>query len=322
MLVRCIVGLAVPAVLLGAPASAPAQVALADGCFTLGAGAGGPLFFKPTGEGTYLLHDRDGLLVRVRGGAVAHAGGPETAGPDAEWRVAGAGSGRVIVVSAANGLGLAEGGGALVLRDYGGARLRITPASGCPPFPEAEVGAVGTSVPPRKGASLVGFADAHLHLVADLRAGGRVIHGRAFDRFGIARALGDDALDHGPDGSLDVTGNLLRDGVPFGTHDTQGWPGFTGWPVHDTNTHQQTYWVWLQRAWKATHDDGAPGRPFDGSVLLGRASGCGRRSRPSFRTSRRRTRARGPRDRRPSTVRSRARSCSRCHECATDQVVL
>ena len=50
----------------------------------------------------------------------------ETAGPDAEWRVADAGSGRVIVVSAANGLGRAEGGGALVLREYGGARLRMT----------------------------------------------------------------------------------------------------------------------------------------------------------------------------------------------------
>ena len=141
--------------------------------------------------------------------------------------------------------------GALVLRDYGGARLRIVPATGCTAFPEAELGATGTSATPRKGAPVVGFADAHLHLIADLRAGGRVIHGRAFDRFGIARALGGDALDHGPDGSLDVTGNLLRDGVPFGTHDTQGWPAFAGWPVHDTNTHQQTYWVWLQRAWKA-----------------------------------------------------------------------
>ena len=48
-----------------------------------------------------------------------------------------------------------------------------------------------------------------------------------------------------------MTGNLLRSGTPFGTHDTHGWPTFAGWPVHDTNTHQQTYYMWLKRAWKA-----------------------------------------------------------------------
>ena len=42
----------------------------------------------------------------------------------------------------------------------------------------------------------------------------------SFDRFGITEALGHDAELHGADGSDDVTGNLLRDGLPFGTHDT------------------------------------------------------------------------------------------------------
>jgi hypothetical protein len=84
-----------------------------------------------------------------------------------------------------------------------------------------------------------------------MRAGGRVIDGKAYDRYGITRALGRDARNHGPDGSADVTGNLLRTGLPFGTHDTHGWPTFAGWPVHDTNTHQQTYFRWLQRMWMA-----------------------------------------------------------------------
>ena len=48
----------------------------------------------------------------------------------------------------------------------------------------------------------------------NLRAGGRVIHGEPFDRFGITEALGHDADDHGADGSHDVTGNLLRTGAP------------------------------------------------------------------------------------------------------------
>jgi len=78
-----------------------------------------------------------------------------------------------------------------------------------------------------------------------------VIYGKPFDPFGIAQALGHDEGVHGPNGAFDVTGNLLRTGLPVGTHDTHGWPSFTGWPVFDTNTHQQTYYVWLKRAWMA-----------------------------------------------------------------------
>ena len=96
-----------------------------------------------------------------------------------------------------------------------------------------------------------GWADVHVHITANQRAGGRVISGEPFDPAGIEQALGQDASEHGADGSLDVTGNLLRDGLPFGTHDTHGWPTFAGWPTHDTMTHQQTYYVWLQRAWLA-----------------------------------------------------------------------
>ncbi len=78
-----------------------------------------------------------------------------------------------------------------------------------------------------------------------------MIYGEAFNRFGITEALGRDEEYHGPDGSLDVTGNLLRSGSPVGTHDTHGWPTFWGWPVNDTYTHQQTYYMWLKRAWAA-----------------------------------------------------------------------
>jgi len=115
---------------------------------------------------------------------------------------------------------------------------------------EAEVGATGT---PFRGAdasgAVRGWVDAHLHITANQRAGGRVLYGEPFDPRGIEAALGDDAAEHGPDGSADITGNLLRSGLPFGTHDTHGWPTFAGWPTFDTMTHQQTYWVWLERAW-------------------------------------------------------------------------
>jgi microsomal dipeptidase-like Zn-dependent dipeptidase len=233
---------------------------LANGCFTIaaatgaGATAAGPFHLEPTGPGTYLLHDAGGRLLGVRGGALIRLGGPQEAGPAAEWSIRRAGARAFTVRATAGGRSLAlgrRGDPALATRATP-TRLTLAAARGCLRFPEAEVGATGTS-PARRtpGGPVVGFADIHLHLTADLRAGGRVIHGRAFHRFGIARALGDDARTHGADGGLDVTGNLLREGLPFGTHDTQGWPAFTGWPVHDTNTHQQAYWVWLQRALKA-----------------------------------------------------------------------
>jgi microsomal dipeptidase-like Zn-dependent dipeptidase len=118
--------------------------------------------------------------------------------------------------------------------------------------PDAKPGARGEPFTgTTAGGGVLGFADFHLHITANMRAGGRVIYGEPFDRLGIAEALGHDADVHGPEGVFDVTGNLLRTGLPIGTHDTNGWPTFTGWPVFDTNTHQQTYYVWLQRAWMA-----------------------------------------------------------------------
>ncbi|MGZ4263088.1 MAG: hypothetical protein ACXVS6_03060 [Solirubrobacteraceae bacterium] len=98
---------------------------------------------------------------------------------------------------------------------------------------------------------MFGFVDDHLHITANARGGGLLISGEPFDRFGIPAALGQDAKSHGANGALDITGNLLRTGNPVGTHDTHGWPTFTGWPTFDTQTHQQTYYVWLQRAWEA-----------------------------------------------------------------------
>ena len=117
---------------------------------------------------------------------------------------------------------------------------------------EAEVGATGAPFRGTDASGAVrGYVDAHLHITANQRAGGRVIYGEPFDPRGIEAALGNDAGEHGPDGSADITGNLLRSGLPFGMHDTHGWPTFVGWPTFDTMTHQQAYYVWLQRAWMA-----------------------------------------------------------------------
>ena len=127
----------------------------------------------------------------------------------------------------------------------------LSPATGCAEFPEAQVGVSGRQPSSRgPGNTVRGIVDAHVHVTGTMRAGGAVFGGAPFDRFGVTRALGDDAAVHGADGSKDVTGNLLRDGVPFGTHDTGGWPTFAGWPANATDTHEQIYWKWLERAWR------------------------------------------------------------------------
>lgn len=220
-------------------------------------------FLEPTGLGTYLLYDRDGrsLSVATPGPTDPQGYTPVEAaprpGPAGEWVPDRERGGTFALSSTLTGRALTAipVNGALAVTTEGPERVtsfRLVPASGCAAFPEAEVGASGKAFRgTNRDGSVLGYAETHLHVTADMRAGGRVIHGKAFDPFGITEALGHDEDDHGADGSADVTGNLLRTGLPFGTHDTQGWPTFAGWPVHDTNTHQQAYYVWLKRAREA-----------------------------------------------------------------------
>lgn len=243
---------------------------LANGCFTLAAAQDGravgidaegyrlggqatTFSLKATGLGTFMLMDAGGQLLGLRDdGAVARIGGAEAAGRPAEWAPGHVAKRIFTLRSTATGRQLSIAAPHGVVGTGAGMRLSLTPARGCERFPEAEVGATGKAATPTNADGTVnGFADTHLHITAGMRAGGRVIGGEPFDRFGVVRALGRDAVEHGADGSLDVTGDLLRDGIPFGTHDTRGWPTFTGWPVNDTNTHQQLYYRWLQRAWRA-----------------------------------------------------------------------
>jgi hypothetical protein len=212
-------------------------------------------FWKPATLSSFLPQDQGGQLLAVGpGGAITRAEAP---GRETQWSVGFLSRGRAELFSAAAGrhLGVARSGELTLVspraRDQV-APFRLSRVRGCNPFPEADEGATGRPFrgTDRKG-NVRGFADLHLHITANQRAGGAVIYGEPYDIYGITRALGHDAEVHGPDGSEDVTGNLLRDGLPFGTHDTHGWPSFAGWPVNDTVTHQQTYYVWLKRAWMA-----------------------------------------------------------------------
>jgi microsomal dipeptidase-like Zn-dependent dipeptidase len=244
---------AVPAVAAARPGPPRTRYDLANRCFALksaptGRVATGPLYFKPTSLGGYLIRDTDGQLLSVgERDTVTRAPLP---GPSAEWaatrgphrtfKLRSSATGRLLVVGAQGDLTTGP--------PSRRARLRFAKRRGCSRYPEAAVGARGPVTKRRRGGAF-GYVDAHLHLIASLRAGGQVISGESFNRFGVTEALGRDADVHGPDGSLDVTGGLLRGEPP--AHDINGWPSFTGWPTYDTYTHQQTYYRWLQRAYMA-----------------------------------------------------------------------
>lgn len=238
-----LLGLVTAAVVGAAPAAAAAdppknRFDLANRCLDL---AGEPIYFKPTFLGSYLLYDKDERLVTAGDGDEVTRG--DQVGQTAEWAARRSRGGGFHFISSAT---------ARPLTIDGKTRFPLEKSRGCKRYPEAKLGAKGRIARGRRrDGSVFGFVDAHLHVVADLRAGGQVISGESFNRFGITEALGRDAEVHGPDGSLDVTGNLLRSGMPAGTHDTEGWPNFTGWPSFDTYTHQQTYYRWLQRSYMA-----------------------------------------------------------------------
>ncbi|GAB4086715.1 hypothetical protein GCM10028784_33450 [Myceligenerans cantabricum] len=130
------------------------------------------------------------------------------------------------------------------------------PASGAVPdpvlpTPESEVNVTGT---PFEGTapdgSVRGYVDAHSHMFMEDGIGGAAVCGKAFSEDGIADAL-QDCHAHGRNGGTALLENLTRNGSPFGTHDTTGWPTFADWPAHDSLTHQQMYYRWVERSWRA-----------------------------------------------------------------------
>lgn len=134
--------------------------------------------------------------------------------------------------------------------DPAGGRFTLVPATGCADFPESEVNATGT---PLSGTGpngeVRGFIDTHVHMTANLFMGGDVHCGKPFDPQGITVAL-TDCPDHGSNGVPALLENVISHGSPFEEHDTTGWPTFADWPAHDSLTHEQTYYKWVERAWR------------------------------------------------------------------------
>ena len=91
-----------------------------------------------------------------------------------------------------------------------------------------------------------GFVDAHNHIMSNEAFGGGLLCGKPFSEQGITDALAD-CPEHDPGGNL-AAFDWITTGD--GRHDPVGWPTFRDWPAHDSRTHQQNYYAWIERAWR------------------------------------------------------------------------
>ena len=217
--------------------------------------AGVRFYMQPANLGRYLFYTVDEQLMTGSGSNVAAQADPADG---SDWTIDG-GDGRFTAQTLGQPLALAADG-TLVL---GGtpAELVFEPTSGCTAYPEMPTGIEGkTFRGPAVGQPVLGFAEVHAHMgmgselsdgsedVGPSAAG--VLYGQAINRFGAPHALDDCAEAHGPDGRLSAE-NIILDGDPLASHDTQGWPSFVDWPFQDSFLHQQMYWRWVERAWLA-----------------------------------------------------------------------
>ncbi|HKO36837.1 MAG TPA: Coagulation factor 5/8 type domain-containing protein [Solirubrobacterales bacterium] len=119
-----------------------------------------------------------------------------------------------------------------------------------PGVPAAEVELNADGVPWRGAspyAEVEGTVDAHNHVTAYEFLGGDAHCGEPWNPGGPAAALVD-CPDHYPNGAGAVLENALY-GNPLRTHDPVGWPTFKDWPAPSSQTHEQTYYRWIERAY-------------------------------------------------------------------------
>ncbi|MFS1526213.1 ricin-type beta-trefoil lectin domain protein [Microbulbifer sp. 2304DJ12-6] len=214
-------------------------------------------YFKPTRLGMYMLRDKTGNFLTTRGplDIARNAAASEWA----QWSVEPAGNGHFRLFSTKfwKDLRYNKGDGGTYLFDLFNLGNRnsenvfeLIEQEDCTPFPEAELNAVINPEIPSTGdvnAPVVGFADVHTHLNSNEFMGGKFLHGRPFHPYGIQNALDDGSGIHGPNGGLDIIGNLQDGGNLAARHTTAGWPNFPYWPNHHTQSHQQAYYKWIER---------------------------------------------------------------------------
>jgi microsomal dipeptidase-like Zn-dependent dipeptidase len=222
--------------------------ALGYGSQPVSLGAATPFRMQATDLGSYLFYGPDRQMPRILpAGQVGPTSQPDVKG---DWVIATT-DGKVSFASKDNGRGLSVSSlGRLVHSVQVETRWALEPTSGCAAFPEVQVNATGA---PHTNPDLLGpvrgFVDAHTHVSAFRFLGGRLHCGRPWSPYGVTVAL-QDCVDHEPNGAGAAAENFFANGSPVGTHSTDGWPSFAGWPRPESLTHEGTYWKWIERAWR------------------------------------------------------------------------
>ena len=215
--------------------------AMAGGCYSLG---GQPLTFQATGLGSYLLYapDRTFLAAAASGGADWVA----APSPESDWTVRQTGRGR-FTFTLADGRALRSGFATGTAEPFA---LRRT--TGCTAFPEVETNVNGRPFGGVTGYQEVrGYVDPHVHGQTHEFLGGRVICSPPFHKYGAAAALVDCPDHQLADGRGAALEDVLSGNTPGSGHDPVGWPTFSYWPNPHSLTHQQVYYKWLERSWRA-----------------------------------------------------------------------
>jgi microsomal dipeptidase-like Zn-dependent dipeptidase len=221
--------------------------ALADG-----PGAAEPFRMRATDLGRYLFYGPTRTFMAASGGsAVTAAAQPSNA---SDWTVNEDG-GAFEITNGFVGRQLAvDGDGRLTAVSAGTAgaagRFAFDATGGCANYPEVEVNASGPvgKGSPRYG-EVSGLVEGHMHGMAFEFLGGDAHCGEPWHRFGAPFALVDCPDHAATNGCGAILDNVLY-GNPARCHNAGGWPTFSGWPDHKSLTHEQSYYKWLERAWR------------------------------------------------------------------------
>jgi hypothetical protein len=207
---------------------------------------------QATTLGRYLLYGRaaDYLAAGDRDTAVTAGDG----GPAADFEVRDAGTDTFTLTSLTGRQLASAPDGTITLTAPGAVdeahRFTFVPAEHCAVFPEADINAAGE---PGKGATpyseTAGFVDAHMHMMAFEFLGGDLHCGRPWDPYGITHALA--ACNRGPANNIaSNVADTALEGPDRATADPVGWPTFKDWPAYNSLTHENSYYRWLERAWR------------------------------------------------------------------------
>ncbi|MGZ4313956.1 MAG: hypothetical protein ACXVR1_17820 [Solirubrobacteraceae bacterium] len=221
---------------------AQTRYSLVHGCYSLSspsrgtpiAASAGPFTMQAAALGVYLLYGPQGDYLTDDG--TGDLAGASTPGAATEWTVDG---------SSAQGFTMTN--------DGTGTRLPVTfvPATGCAPYPEAQVDATGT---PFGGASpeadVLGTVEGHAHVTAFEFLGGDWHCGRPWSPFGVTYALPPScaADEQGSNGAFE---SFMDFGGPTRPTDMHGWPTFVDWPSPTAVAEEGDYYTGIERAWKA-----------------------------------------------------------------------